>query len=328
MAVLVLDAAHVRELFTPAEATRAMRDALTALARDEVHQPLRMVVRPPGAKGLMAVMPSYRGGGRAAYGLKSVCVFHDNPRLGKDAHQGAVLLFSAETGELRALMNASAITEIRTAAVSALATDLLARPDAGDLAILGAGVQARAHLAALAGVRTLRRVRVAGRDPERLRRFADEAAAWSPVPVEACDSAEAAVTGADLVVTVTTSAEPVIRREWIAPGAHLNAVGSSIPTAREIDTATMADAALFVDRRESTVNESGDYLFAAAEGAIGPDSIRAELGSVLIGAAPGRTDDKEITLFKSLGLAVEDLVSADLLYAEAQRLGVGTWVDY
>ncbi|MEU4625434.1 ornithine cyclodeaminase family protein [Actinoplanes sp. NPDC023801] len=328
MAVLVLDAAHVHELLTPGEALHAMREALAALARDEVHQPLRMVVRPPAAAGLMAVMPSYRAGENAAYGLKAVCVFHDNPKIGKDAHQGAVLLFSAATGELQALMNASAITEIRTAAVSAIATDLLARPDAGDLAVLGTGVQARAHLMALAGVRSLRRVRVAGRDPERTRRFAADAEKWVGVPVEPCTSAESAVREADLIVTVTTSAEPVVRREWIADGAHLNAVGSSIPTAREIDTATMAAASLFVDRRESTVNESGDYLFAAREGAIGPDHIRAELGSVLIGAAPGRTDEKEITLFKSLGVAVEDLVAADHLYREAQRRQVGAWVTY
>ncbi|MGX6603285.1 ornithine cyclodeaminase family protein [Micromonosporaceae bacterium Da 78-11] len=328
MAVLVLDAAQVRELLTPDQALHAMREALSALARDEVHQPLRMVVRPPAAAGLMAVMPSYRSGADAAYGLKAVCVFHDNPKVGKDAHQGAVLLFSAQTGELQALMNASAITEIRTAAVSAIATDLLARPDAGDLAVIGTGVQGRAHLRAMAGVRTLRRVRVAGRDPERTRAFAAEATELVGLPVEACSSVAEAVTGADLIVTVTTSAEPVLRREWIAAGAHLNAVGSSIPTAREIDTATMAEASLFVDRRESTVNESGDYLFAAREGAIGPDHIRAELGAVLIGTAPGRTDDKEITLFKSLGVAVEDLVAADHLYREARRLEVGTWVSY
>ncbi|WP_410812591.1 ornithine cyclodeaminase family protein [Micromonospora sp. 067-2] len=328
MTVLVLDAAQVHQLLTPEAALHAMREALAALAHDEVHQPLRMIVRPPAAAGLMGVMPSYRSGHEAAYGLKAVCVFPDNPTIGKDAHQGAVLLFSAATGELQALMNASAITEVRTAAVSAIATDLLARPDAGDLAVIGTGVQGRAHLRAMAGVRTLRRVRVVGRDPARTEAFAAEAAALLSLSVQACSSVAEAVDGADLIVTATTSAEPVLRRNWISPGAHINAVGSSVPTAREIDTATMAEASLFVDRRESTLNESGDYLFAAREGAIGPDQIRAELGAVLIGAAPGRTDDNEITLFKSLGLAVEDLVAADHLYREAQRHGTGTWVSF
>ncbi len=265
-----------------------MAGALAALSRGEAHLPLRTVVRPPGAKGLMGLMPSYLAGERAVYGLKAICVFPGNSAIGKDSHQGGVLLFSAETGELLALINASAITEIRTAAVSAVATRLLARVDAGDLAIVGTGVQARAHLAAMACVRTIRRARVASLRPERARAFAAELSAQFAFPIEPVDSVEQAVREADLIVTATTAAEPIIRREWIAPGAHINAVGSSIPTAREIDTATMLSAGLFVDRRESTLNESGDYLFAAREDAIGPEHIRAELGELLIGVRPGR----------------------------------------
>jgi ornithine cyclodeaminase len=328
MSVLVLTHAEVQRLLPMDECIPVMREALSALARGQVHQPLRMVVRPPDAAGLMGLMPSYRAGERAAYGLKVVCVFPGNPAIGKDAHQGAVMLFSAETGELLALMNASAITAIRTAAVSAVATDRLARADATDLAIVGAGVQAQAHLVAMACIRPIRRVRVASRDFDHARRFAETMRFRMPAPIDPVDSAELAVTGADIVVTATTAAEPVLKREWLAPGAHVNAVGSSMPTAREIDTATMAAASLFVDRRESTLNESGDYLSAAREGAIGPEHIRAEIGEVLIGAKPGRTSDDEITLFKSLGLAVEDLAAAEHAYRKAQQVDAGTWVEF
>jgi ornithine cyclodeaminase len=148
------------------------------------------------------------------------------------------------------------------------------------------------------------------------------------LPIEPVESVEAAVAGADLIVTATTAVEPILRREWLSPGAHLNVVGSSIPTTREVDTATMAAARLFVDRRESTLNEAGDYLFAMREGAIGPEHIRAEIGDLLIGAKPGRTTPEEITLFKSLGLAVEDLAAAEYVYRQAQAKQAGTWVAF
>jgi len=328
MNILVLNHADVEQLLPIDECIPVMAEALAALARGDAHQPLRMVVRPPGAAGLMGLMPAYMAGDRAAYGLKAVCIFPGNAARGKDAHQGGVLLFSAETGELLALMNASAITAIRTAAVSGVATRLLARADAGDLAIVGAGVQARSHLAAMACVRPIRRARVASRSPERAQAFAAELAPRYSFPIQAAETVEAAVRGADLIVTATTAAEPIVRREWIAPGAHLNVVGSSIPTTREVDTATMGDAALFVDRRESTLNEAGDYLFAMRDGAIGPEHIRAEIGELLAGGVPGRTAPDEITLFKSLGLAVEDLAAADYVYRRAQAAGIGSWVDF
>jgi ornithine cyclodeaminase len=328
MPLLILTHAEVEQLLPMDECLTVMESALAALARGQVHMPLRMVVRPPEAKGLMGLMPSYLAGDRHVYGLKAICVFPQNPAIGKDAHQGSVMLFSGETGELLALMNASAITAIRTAAVSGVATKLLAREDAGDLALIGTGVQARSHLEAMARVRPLRRARIASRNFDHARQFA---AAFRPrvaFPIEPVESVEAAVRGADLIVTATTAAEPILKREWIAPGAHLNLVGSSIPTTREADTATMAAARLFVDRRESTLNEAGDYLFAAKEGAIGPDHIRAEIGEVLIGAKPGRTSPDEITLFKSLGLAVEDLASAEYVYRKAQQQKAGTWVEF
>jgi len=328
MKILILSHDEVVELLPMKECIALMREALIKLASGEVHQPLRTIVRPPDAAGVMGLMPSYVGGGEAAYGLKTVCIFPSNPAKGKDAHQGAVLLFSAETGELLALMNASAITAIRTAAVSAVATELLAREDARELAIVGAGVQARTHLKAIAEVRPIKRCRVASRSIEHARRFADEMRGSVPFAIEAMESVQSAIDGADVIATVTNSKEPVLQREWISAGVHLNVVGSSTPHAREIDTATIASSALFVDRRESTLNEAGDYLSAMREGAIGPEHIRAELGEILTGQKPGRTSPEEITLFKSLGLAVEDLAAANYLYRKAARLNAGVWVEF
>jgi ornithine cyclodeaminase len=328
MKILLLNHDEVVRLLPMKECIALMREALVKLAAGEVHQPLRMIVRPPGAAGVMGLMPSYISGDEAAYGLKTVCVFPGNPAIGKDAHQGAVLLFSAETGELLALMNASAITAIRTAAVSGVATDVLARQDARNLAIIGAGVQARTHLAAMSHVRSIARCRVVSRTIEHAKLFAEEMNDSVPFPIEVVATVEEALDGADLIATVTNAKEPVVRREWLSDGAHLNVVGSSTPHAREVDTETIAAATLFVDRRESTINEAGDYLFAAREGAIGPDHIRAELGEVLSGEKQGRTSPEEITLFKSLGLAVEDLASANYLYRKAKELNTGTWFEF
>jgi ornithine cyclodeaminase len=328
MKILILNHDEVARLLPMKECIAVMREALMKLAAGEVHQPLRTIVRPPDAAGVMGLMPSYVGGDRAAYALKTVCIFPGNPAQGKDAHQGAVLLFSAETGELQALMNASAITAIRTAAVSGVATDLLARADASRLAIVGAGVQARTHLIAMSEVRPIERCRVVSRTAEHARRFAAEMSGSVSFTIEPVETVEEALDGADVIVTVTNATDPVVGREWIAPGVHLNVVGSSTPNAREVDIATIADSALFVDRRESTLNEAGDYLAAAREGAIGPEHIRAELGEVLTGVRPGRTSPDEITLFKSLGLAVEDLAAANYLYARAKELNAGTWVEF
>ena len=259
MKTLILSHDDVERMLTMPECIAAMEDALKALAHGEVHQPLRHLVRAEGAAGFLGLMPAYRGGARPAYGLKEVCVFPGNPLLGLDTHLGAVLLHDGETGELRAVINASAITAIRTAAVSAVATGALARANAKSLAIIGAGVQARTHLAAIPLVRDVDDIRIASRT-----RAKAEAISGATV----YDSVEEAVRGADIIVTVTSSREPVLRREWIADGAHINAVGSSVAVARELDAATVAAAALYVDRRESTINESGDYLGALNEGAI------------------------------------------------------------
>jgi ornithine cyclodeaminase len=327
MKILVLGGHQVRELLPYAECADVMREALTGLARGEIQQPLRTVVRPTGAAGFMGLMPAYSP--ETGYGLKAICITPGNPAVGKDAHQGGVLLFAADTGEPLALVNASAVTEIRTASVTAVATGLLARPgpeDAAELAIIGTGVQARAHAHALAATRALAGIRIAGRDQARARQVAAELGARLALPVSACPSAREAVAGADIVVTATNSATPVLRREWLSPGTHVNAVGACVPRDREIDAATMAGAALFADSRESVHNEAGDYLLARQEGMT--NTVRAELGELLTGTAQGRLDNDEITVFESLGLAAEDLAAAGHLYAKARRLGAGTEADF
>ena len=328
MKILVLDNRQINELLPMTECIELMADALSALARGEVYQPLRTIVRPPEARGLLGLMPAYRSGEHGAFGLKAICVFPDNPAKGKDAHQGAVMLFSRDSGELLALMNASEITAIRTAAVSAVATNLLAHEDARQLALIGAGVQARTHLAALAAVRPITQARVACRNIEHAEQFAREMQPGFSFPIDPVRSNEEAVRGADLIVTATSSLEPVINHDWISPGAHVNAIGTHSPNSREIDSATMAAARIFVDRRESALNESGDYLLAAKEGVVRPESIVGEIGELLIGAKSGRTSPTEITLFKSLGLAIEDVVSADYLYRKAKAQQTGTWIGF
>lgn len=324
MKILVLNSTQIRELLPMRDCIDLMADALAALARGEVYQPLRTIVRPPQARGLLGLMPAYRSGEHGALGLKAICVFPENPKHGKDAHQGAVLLFSRDTGEPLALMNASEITAIRTAAVSAVATRFLAREDAQRLAIVGAGVQARTHLAAIALARTIKHVRVVARTFEHAVKLAQEEQSSYPFPIEPVHTNEEAVRDADVVVTATSSFEPVINKDWIAPGVHINAIGTHSPSSREIDSATMAAARIFVDRRESALNESGDYLLAAKEGMVTPENIVAEIGELLIGTKPGRTTLDEITLFKSLGLAIEDVACADYLYRKALSEDVGT----
>ncbi len=326
MRILVINQDEVPRLLPMAECMDVMAGVLRALAAGEALLPLRTVMMLPGAGGAFAVMPAYLAQ-PPAIGLKAITVFPANEGTDFDSHQGAVLLFDAGHGRLLAIMDASSITAIRTAAVSGVATRVLAREDAGDLAILGSGVQALTHLEAMRLARPLRRVRVWSQKPPSVARFVAQAAQRFGVRVEASSSAREAVQGADLVCTVTSSREPVLEGAWIAPGAHVNAVGSSVRTARELDSEAMRRAALFVDRRESTLNEAGDFLVPRGEGVIGDDHIRAELGEVLLGRHGGRASAEEVTVFKSLGLAVEDVASAHHIYEAAARAGAGTWVD-
>jgi ornithine cyclodeaminase/alanine dehydrogenase-like protein (mu-crystallin family) len=325
--VLILGYDEVSRLLPMEECIEVMEEALAALARGEMFFPLRFVVRPPDSAGFMGLMPSYRGGERPAFGLKAINVIPDNPRLrGLDAHQGGVVLSDGESGEPLAFLNASAITEIRTAAVSAVATRALARPDVRELAVLGAGVQARSHLEAMAALGRFERARVWSRTADHASKLTQEADA--PFPVEAVGSAEEAVRGADVIVTATAATEPVLSREWVADGAHINAVGACLPHIRELDSQTVADSAFFTDRRESAEAEAGDYVLALQEGAIGPGHIRAELGEVVAGMAAGRTNGDEITIFESLGIAIEDLAAADHVVRRARAEGIGVEVPF
>jgi len=326
MSVRILNRAEVTRLLPMAECIEAMVEALTALSRGAAQLPLRMVLRTGGEAGRFGVMPAELQQ-PAVVGAKIITVYQGNEGTALDSHQGVVILFDPSNGAPLAILDAISITAIRTAAVSGAATRVMARDDAGDLAILGSGVQARTHLDAMASVRPLRRVRVWSRHPARARAFAEWASRARNQTVEPLDSAAQAVAGADLICTVTASTTPVLEGRWIEPGAHLNVVGSSVASAREIDSAAMAKGRLIVDRVESALQEAGDFLMARAEGAVRDDHIKGELGEVLAGRLPGRTRADEVTIFKSLGLAVEDLAAAELVLRKASSAGIGVVVE-
>ena len=323
--VLVLSSADVERLLGMGECIEAMASAFMALGRGNGVQPLRSVTRVPDGSGSLYVMPAFLPAAdpnsEGTLSVKLISLFIGNTAVGLESHQGVIVLFGARQGEVRAVMEASRVTAIRTAAVSALATRLLALPDAADLAILGAGVQARSHIEAMLAVRNVRRVRIWSRTPGNARRLAEEARARHSIDVSATETAEAAVRGADLICATTASPSPVLKSEWVSLGAHINAVGSSTPGARELDTETMARACVFVDSREAALAEAGDVLIPMAEGAFGRGHIRGELGELVAGRCVGRVTGSDITVFKSLGLAVEDAAAARLLYDRAGQAG-------
>jgi alanine dehydrogenase len=331
--VVVVNQGEVPALLPMRECMEVMARALESLSSGQAVMPLRSIMWLPEKVGALGMMPAYLPGGSVSgvtgpgvLGLKVITVFPGNAGTAFDTHQGAVMLFDAADGRPLAIIDATAITAIRTAAVSGVATRWLAREDAGDLAMLGSGTQARTHLDAMLLARRIRRVRVWSRTPAHAARFAEVEGARHGVTIEIAPSAQAAVAGADLICTTTASAEPVVMGEWLSPGAHINAVGSSVPFARELDTAAVSRSRLYVDRRESTLHEAGDFLVPRREGAVGDDHIVAEIGEVLLGRVRGRTAPEEITLFKSLGLAIEDLAAAHHVYAQAVARGVGAWV--
>jgi alanine dehydrogenase len=327
MNTLIIPQSLVGELLPMAECVEVMAETLASLARGDAVLPLRSMVWMPDRSGLLGLMPAYLGAPRSL-GLKVISYLPGNHGSDRDSHQGAVLLFDTTTGSLLAVIDASSITAIRTAAVSGLATRLLAREDAGDLAIIGSGVQASAHLDAMRAVRKLRRVRVCSKSLEQARAFARHHQRGLDIPVDAVATAKDAVAGAELICTATPSSEPVVFGDWIAEGAHINAVGACFPSARELDTAAVVKSRLYVDRRESTLAEAGDFLIPKAEGAIGDDHIVGEIGEVLLGSVPARRSRGEVTLFKSLGVAVEDLAAAHHIHARARATGRGIAVDF
>ncbi|MGH7741194.1 MAG: ornithine cyclodeaminase family protein [Candidatus Eiseniibacteriota bacterium] len=326
MSVIVIPAAEVDRVLPMHETIEAMDRVLRSLARGEAVLPLRSLVKLPGGDGLLGLMPAVLGE-PAIMGLKVVSVMPGNHGTELDAHQGAVMIFETGRGQPLAIIDATSVTRIRTGAVSGVATRALAREDAGDLAILGSGTQAISHLEAMSVVRKLRRVRVWSNSTENARRFAEREGARLKLEVEVTASAEQAVRGADLICTTTSAREPILQGDWISEGAHINAVGACFPTTRELDTAAMRRARLFVDRRESALNEAGEFLIPRAEGAITDAHILGELGEVLLGKVPGRKSADDVTLFKSLGIAIEDLAAAHWAWQRARAEGIGIEIE-
>jgi ornithine cyclodeaminase len=325
MKTLIVNQKEVPQLLPMDECIEVMAETLKAMENGEAILPLRPIMSIPGGN-VFGLMHSYLGNIQSV-GAKVISVFPGNHGTQYDAHQGVVVLFDTEHGCLRAIVDATSVTAIRTPAVSGVATRLLSNPEAGDLAILGAGTQARGHLEAMLQVRPIQRVRVWSLPFDQMYEFAQSQSQKFGIPIEAVESAQVAVEGAEIICTTTSAPEPILMGDWISPGTHINAVGSSFPTTRELDTKAVVQSRLFVDRRESTVNEAGDFLFPKQEGAIDEDHIQGELGEILTGKIKGRKRKEEITLFKSLGLAIEDLASAHHIYQKAQEKGIGVWVE-
>lgn len=328
--MLLIDRTTVHRVFPVERAIDVMAEAMRRYSAGLVDQPLRTIVRPDRDSGLLGTMPGFVAGGHpAGYGLKVMVLKPENPARGLDLHSGLVIVFDPETGAPLALMDAGAVTAVRTAAVSAVATDALARPDADDLAILGSGVQARSHLRAMAAVRTLRRVRVWSRTAVNAEKYRAWAAEDTGIEIEVMSSPSDALAGADLVCTTTATKVPLVAAGDLTAGAHVNAVGASFVDHRELSAQAVARAAFFVDSRQSALAESGDLKAPLTAGLVGPDHIRAELGEVLLGRLPGRRDVDEITLFKSLGLGVQDIMSGFAVAeaATAQQLGQAWSLD-
>ncbi|HTR77661.1 MAG TPA: hypothetical protein VMH39_06110 [Gemmatimonadaceae bacterium] len=324
--MLVISQEDVVRLLSVGECIDLMAGALAAMARGESLLPLRTVVRLPQGVDAFAVMPAYVGG-PAALGAKVITIFPGNHGTAFDSHQGAVLLFDTVNGSLEAVLDATPVTAIRTAAVSAVATRLLARPDADDLAILGSGVQARMHLEAIPAVRRIDRVRLWSRNRDHAQALARVAFEKLDRRVEVVDTAQDAVRDASIVCTTTSARSPILQGEWLAAGAHVNVVGASTADSRELDSHAVARARLFVDRRESALNEAGDILIPLQEGVITASHIRGEIGELLTGRAVGRQDAREITLFKSLGLAIEDMAAARYIVDRARATGAGSEIE-
>jgi ornithine cyclodeaminase len=326
---VVLDRHDVAALLPMSECVEVMAAALATLARGDAILPLRQMIRLPQSPNIFALMPAYLGSPKAV-GVKAISVFPGNHGTSIDPHQGAVLLFEAERGRLIAILDATTVTAIRTAAVSAVATRLLAREDAEELAILGSGVQGHMHLEAISQVRPVRNVRIWSRTTEHARALASWGADRFDLHTEVARSPEHAVRGAAIICTTTATSDPILQGDWLSPGAHINAVGACIPTTRELDSEAVARARIYVDRKESALSEPGDLLVPLREGAITPQHILAEVGELLLpGGAErlGRQSPDDVTLFKSLGLAIEDLAAAHYVYTRAAETGTGHWLE-
>jgi ornithine cyclodeaminase len=325
--IRVLRAGEVRALLPVSECVDLMHRTMIAVSEGRAVLPLRSVLVMPNGRGMMGNMPGFLADPEC-FGIKLVSLMPQNKPPEYSSHLGLVILFESEHGRPVALLDAAEITAIRTAAASGMATRLLARADAGDLALLGAGEQAQSHLAAMLAVRALRRVRVWARDRSKAAAFAAAESARHGIVIETSATVQEAVAGADIICTVTKAREPILLGEWLSPGVHLNIVGSSIATAAEIDTPAVVKAKFFVDYRGSTIHEGGEYLRALRSQAITPEHILAEIGEVANGSKPGRRAPSDVTLYKSLGIAPQDLASAHYVLEKAQARGVGQLVEF
>jgi alanine dehydrogenase len=319
---VLLSEQDVRIVLSMHDLIDAMEGALVRFSSREVAQPLRTVIEVGLQRAFVGVMPAFIAD-PAALGTKVVSVFGSNTAVGLPTHLATIVLLDPMTGELLAIMDGRFITEARTAAVSAVSAKHLARPDASKLAIIGSGVQARSHLEAMALVRELRDVRVWSRSEENRAAFAREMRPRVDAPVRATASAQEAVDGADLIVLATASREPVVRSEWIAEGAHVCAVGACRPDQREMDTELVRRGRVFVDSRTGALAEAGDIVIPLKAGAFDETHLAGELGEVAMGNVTGRTSSDQVTIFKSLGMAVEDVAAAHLAYVKAAERGLG-----
>ena len=326
MKVRILSVADIRRLLTYQACIAVVREAMVEVSRRNVSLPLRTGMPLPNRKGMFGVMYGYLGKPES-FGIKLVSLYPGNPAAGYSSHMGLVILYEPEHGRPVAIMDGSVVTAIRTAAASAVATDVLARKNAAVLAIIGTGEQAESHLDAIRAVRDIREVRVYGRTREKADKFIGHHAARCQARMKACATVDEAVAGADIICTVTSSPQPVLFGRQVEAGAHLNVVGSSFPDRAEIDTALVAKSRFYIDYRESTLAQAGEFLKAKAEGVVDDSHIVAEIGEVIAGDKPGRRDDREITLYKSLGISAQDLASAVYVWREAEKLSLGTVVD-
>jgi alanine dehydrogenase len=319
---LLLAEADVKALLTMEDLIETMEIALAEFSSRAVTQPVRTVLQIGEGNAFYGLMPAYLPS-RPALGTKLVTVFESNLERSLPTHLATIVLLDPETGTLLALMDGRYITEARTAAVSAVSVQYLARQTASTLAIIGSGVQARSHLEAISRVRDVQEVRVWSPTRAHVNRFITDMSPHSEARILAAESRRAAVDGADIVVLVTSAKEPVVQSDWIADGAHICAVGACRPSQREMEAALVARGDLYVDSREAALVEAGDVVLAIKDGAIGPSHIKAELGEVVTGKAPRRNAEDRVTIFKSLGLAVEDVAAAHLVYERARERGVG-----
>ncbi len=291
-----------------------VREAMIAFSKGDTKQLLRSII--PLSEGRMfGIMPGAMGS-HAVFGAKVISVFHDNAARGIQSHQGLVILFDPESGAPVCAVHAGEITSIRTAAASAVATDALARKDARRLALLGCGEQAKTHARAIGKARHLESICVWGRSPDRARAFAEQMQSELGLPVVTAEVVQKAVEEADIICTVTSASEPILKGEWVRPGTHLNLVGSSHAGPAEVDIDLVLNSRFIVDSREGVRQQGAEFLRAKAAGFVGDDHIVAEIGEVLAGNVEGRRSAEEITVYKSLGHIVQDLASAWALYSK------------